>query len=1123
MIDTDYNMINRELIMFCVYHKNYHKRQDNHYFTFYGVNEIYEKKKTTNNVLEYQLERYNPFLQKRGYMETSAYLHIYWNKLHQGKKMVGISQYDMKHTSTYDKLDNNTLYILIQNNNGRIVENRQWQQNMFPDKRNLDFLIKSYNKHFNMTHSMSDLENMPLGLWQTGIYPVKIFEKLCGWLEILVDDVYPWSVQAPYEQHWGAMSGFLERAISIFNAYEIFNGTTYKGLNIIHDIGAEVKEHYGESFLNNYNIDIQCLLKTREHLETGLIKKFKFYLYDIEYQSPYEKEIFDFFKNRPERTNESSDANIFITCFSDETTYLANIQTNSLCDVKETDVHNKIRDLEFFNLGKHVTFFNKPSNNIDFSNLVNIPFQKRNFDKHRDFILIAPSLAINTFSKETKAYLLSFIVDDCYNQQEFIQLVTNTKESIVVQHNVSTNVLANIIADSMFSLIDCERCGWIYKLTEVVNRGSIPILVTNEDTRNLPGSPYLSYNEFALVVPKFNLKLINLILTNMSKEEMNRKQKALRKANQKYFSCRVTQLSLLIHYLKNRYSCIQSDNESKVSIIREFSKGTTGIVREYKNQKTKFYNIDNFGNKSKELMVICDESMDYTKKYNILHENMEDFTFFMDTDNKSDTISLYVIPNDEIISFDEKKPCKTEIACFSYSNNKAVFDISFPIMDAYCKNHEYQFLPFYENLEMVYKPHWNKLHYILHMIKTNTSKYIVWLDHDIIIKNFDIDMSDIIDEHMFETNNAIFMMSKDPASNYPFNTGVIVMKNNNRLREIIELFIHMRDNSTEYPILNKYGGYDFHNNSIQDTRVMLAYFEEHSHQLLSLPHRVLQSFWGQAWHYNRGDLCGHIAGPQGSDLVTKLRVFKHRDEFDIVIPVGPNDINVVSLQVQYTKKNIIGYRNIYLVSHDPDIYVKGCITIDERDFPFSIFDVARYHGKHPRNGWYLQQMLKFYCTLVIPDILDRYLVIDTDTFFLKPTTFVENNKCLYNYEISSDEFPAHGPYFDHMKKMDNQWKRVNNRKSGICHHMLFEKKYVNEIIDHIESLHNDSFWNVFFKMVDEKDVFDSGASEYEIYFNYMCRYHPEKIQLRLLDWCNTSELNLRRQDKTYLSYHWYRR
>ena len=33
----------------------------------------------------------------------------------------------------------------------------------------------------------------------------------------------------------------------------------------------------------------------------------------------------------------------------------------------------------------------------------------------------------------------------------------------------------------------------------------------------------------------------------------------------------------------------------------------------------------------------------------------------------------------------------------------------------------------------------------------------------------------------------------------------------------------------------------------------------------------------------------------------------------------------------------------------------------------------------------------------IQNILDKYLVIDSDTFFLKPTTFIENNKCLYNY------------------------------------------------------------------------------------------------------------------------------
>ena len=40
-----------------------------------------------------------------------------------------------------------------------------------------------------------------------------------------------------------------------------------------------------------------------------------------------------------------------------------------------------------------------------------------------------------------------------------------------------------------------------------------------------------------------------------------------------------------------------------------------------------------------------------------------------------------------------------------------------------------------------------------------------------------------------------------------------------------------------------------------------------------------------------------------------------------------------------------------------------------------------------RIGWYLQQLLKFYAGFVIPDILQRYLIIDCDTHFLKPTKF----------------------------------------------------------------------------------------------------------------------------------------
>lgn len=237
--------------------------------------------------------------------------------------------------------------------------------------------------------------------------------------------------------------------------------------------------------------------------------------------------------------------------------------------------------------------------------------------------------------------------------------------------------------------------------------------------------------------------------------------------------------------------------------------------------------------------------------------------------------------------------------------------------------------------------------------------------------------------------------------------------------------------------------------------------------------------------------------------------------FDIVIPVGPNDKSIIEEQIKYTKQNIIGYRNIYLICYDPSIEIDGCITINENIFPFNIDTVASYHGKLERNGWYLQQLLKLYSGKIIPGILDRYLVIDSDTFFLKPTIFVENDKCLYNYGIE-----YHKPYFEHMKKMDKNLIKIDAQKSGICHHMIFEKKYVDEMFSLIEKNHNDLFYKVFLQSITVKS--GSGASEYEMYFNYMLKYNPDKIKLRRLNWKNTNKLDMN-NNLDYISYHWYMR
>ena len=192
-------------------------------------------------------------------------------------------------------------------------------------------------------------------------------------------------------------------------------------------------------------------------------------------------------------------------------------------------------------------------------------------------------------------------------------------------------------------------------------------------------------------------------------------------------------------------------------------------------------------------------------------------------------------------------------------------------------------------------------------------------------------------------------------------------------------------------------------------------------------------------------------------ILTKKK--EKKELFDIVIPVGPSDLEVIHHQIEYTKKNIIGYRHIYIISSSTELKVDGCITYHESIFPFDMNTIKSYFGDISRNGWYLQQLIKLYAGLCIPNILDRYLVIDADTYFLKPTTFIdENGLSLYNFGTE-----YHIPYFLHMTQLDESLSKQDMNKSGICHHMFFETKYIKELFSFIEKKHQSTFYDVFLK------------------------------------------------------------
>jgi hypothetical protein len=223
------------------------------------------------------------------------------------------------------------------------------------------------------------------------------------------------------------------------------------------------------------------------------------------------------------------------------------------------------------------------------------------------------------------------------------------------------------------------------------------------------------------------------------------------------------------------------------------------------------------------------------------------------------------------------------------------------------------------------------------------------------------------------------------------------------------------------------------------------------------------------------------------------------------------------------------YRNIYLISYNKDVYVDGCITVDESIFPFMPFIAnyfAAYQGKSNRNGWYFQQLLKLYAGQYIPDLLENYLVIDADVFFLKDIHFfTEDGK---PYFACGDE--NHTPYFDHMRRLHPSLRK-QRKESGICHHMMMNQGYLRALFEKIETYHhskdNDKpFWQLFIEQVQEHrnhsiDQAESGASEYELYFHFMLAEHPHEIEVRPLRWSNVTHQNFQAHQYSQQSYYDY--
>ncbi len=230
------------------------------------------------------------------------------------------------------------------------------------------------------------------------------------------------------------------------------------------------------------------------------------------------------------------------------------------------------------------------------------------------------------------------------------------------------------------------------------------------------------------------------------------------------------------------------------------------------------------------------------------------------------------------------------------------------------------------------------------------------------------------------------------------------------------------------------------------------------------------------------------------------------DIVDVVIPSHIKDINTLNLCIKYAKKNVININNIYVVSKEK--LTDNAIWISESIFPFSLNDVCDIIGKHSKTCWYYAGLIQTTSALVIPNLVDNVLILDSDTMIIKPTKFIDNGIALFNVS-SRDGTPL---YYEHMNKLIPNLTQIY-KYSGVTHHILIQKHILKDMFNKVETIHNKPFWKADIEVILQRykkdpntnniiNLIETGPGRfttYELYFTYALKYFPQINKIRKLN------------------------
>jgi Family of unknown function (DUF6492) len=279
-------------------------------------------------------------------------------------------------------------------------------------------------------------------------------------------------------------------------------------------------------------------------------------------------------------------------------------------------------------------------------------------------------------------------------------------------------------------------------------------------------------------------------------------------------------------------------------------------------------------------------------------------------------------------------------------------------------------------------------------------------------------------------------------------------------------------------------------------------------------------------------LCFSSIAKAENNRPNKISYNLTQDPIDVVIAAHPKDTETLDACIDGIRENCKKVKRVIVISADR--LTDKAEWFDEKKFPFSMDDVALSVGKGDRTtsdeffrnhnrgpGWYLQQLLKFYSPFIIPGISSNVLVVDADAIFMNRVEFLNDSNggllCISHLEPKER-------YLKHAERFLPGYKRIYPEIYSVCHHMLFQRAILEDLMRTVEQYHGTAFWHAFCHCVDLNEK--SGASEYEIYYNFSLT-HTDQVGLRELKWKNSSKLNsvekYKKEGYHFVAFHTYMR